>query len=378
MMKKIIGKNFNWADPRHPVEEISLEIKNIPAYMGCVDFTYKRRDDYVADILFGVCPYTGTIQSMNRLPQDRVYLKPHNVCIGDVWETHNSLFAKFVISRIPDNAVIYEIGGGDGNIASRCIDYVKEWHCIEPNTPNNYFEHPKLIYHNNRYLDKNDIQNADIVVHSHVLEHMRSPIEFLISIDTPQIFSIPNFDEGMRIGNPSMLNFEHETALNANVLEDLVDRSGYSITSSEYSNFSLFYEIQKTDRLVDIRSYTFDYNRSLDILLSYRSSLVIQAIIIGNNVKRNRKKYGLVFFFGAHIFYTILQSCGMNTEFDGIIDNSTIKIGKRLYGTDHIVNNPNIIKDFDKVMVVVPSVPYRSEMIAQIKSLNPKAYIVTL
>jgi len=68
----------------------------------------------------------------------------------------------------------------------------------------------------------------------------------------------------------------------------------------------------------------------------------------------------------------------MNTEFDGIIDNSTIKIGKRLYGTDHIVNNPNIIKDFDKVMVVVPSVPYRSEMIAQIKSLNPKAYIVTL
>jgi len=376
-MNKILGKNFNWAKPNHPIEKISLEIKDVPVYMGCVDNTFNSKDDYIADIIFGVCPHTGTIQSMNRMPLDKVYLKPHNACIGKVWEEHNNSFAKFIINRLPKDAIVYEIGGGDGYLAYICIKHVKEWHCIEPNIPDTHFTHSKLIYHTGGYYPEIPIRNADVVVHSHVLEHIRSPKRFFRDLVTPiQLFSVPNFDLGMISGNPSILNFEHENALSKEVLDEILYNSGYSVFSENYNTFSLFYEARRLNAFMKTfrEPKVFDYKKSLDLLIQYGYKLRRQATILEDKIKI--KMDDSIFFFGAHIFYTMLRSCGLTTKFTGLIDNSPLKVGKRLYGTEYIVQQPNIIKDLDKSVIVVPYTPYQFEMIKQIQTLNDKTKII--
>lgn len=379
-MNKILGRNFNWAKPECPVEKISMEIKNIPSYMGCVDDTFDSADDYMSDLIFGVCPHTGTIQSLNRLPLDKVYIRPHNACVGKVWEAHNDSFAEFIMRNTKPGSIVYEIGGGDGNIASRCMDYVREWHCIDPNVPENHFVHPRLVYHNEWYRPEKPIWYADAVVHSNFLEHVRFPKEFLESIRVPlQLFSVPNFRQGMLVGNPSMLNFEHEHALTENVLDELLDSIGYSVSSIiNYNDFTLFYKVQRG--MVSREMRGLDYDDSMRLLLRYESNLRTQAMILESKVRENLRT-GIpftIFFFGAHIFYTILRSCGLSTEFSGIIDNSPLKIGKRLYGTDHIVAHPDIVRDMNNLIVVIPHTPYQAEMIEQIENLNNGAYIISV
>jgi len=376
MSKKILGKNINWAVPSQPIENVVLEIKNLPTFMGCVEPEYDIKDDYFADLMFGVCPISGTIQSMNRLPLDKIYIRPHNACVGKVWRDHNDAFAKFILDRLPKNAVVYEIGSGDGMLASVCIDHVKEWHSIEPNLPDSYFTHDKLTYHTEGYYPDVKIKNADVVVHSNLLEHIGDPIDFLINMEAPmQMFSVPNFNFGMRIGNPSILNFEHENALQEELLDDICQSAGYSTFCVNYNNFTMFYEIHKVKEKKELKP--FDYNKSLELLTVYKIELESQATTLENKIKSILHPDDKIFFFGAHIFYTCLRSLGLHSKFTGIIDNSPLKINKRLYGTSYIVQHPDIIKDINTPIIIVPRTPYKDEMIEQIKLLNGGAKIIS-
>lgn len=376
MSKKILGKNVNWAVPGKLIENIVLEIKDLPTFMGCVESDYRIEDDYFSDLMFGVCPISGTIQSLNRLPLDKIYIRPHNACIGKVWREHNNAFAKFILERLPKNAIVYEIGGGDGMVASICIDYVKEWHIIEPNLPDTCFIHDKLTYHTKGYYPEVDIKNADVVVHSNLLEHIQDPMNFLINMKSPmQLFSVPNFNFGMNIGNPSILNFEHENALQEELLNNICQSAGYSTFSVNYNNFTMFYEIHKSGKIKKLKP--FNYNKSLELLTIYTNELKLQAITLESKIKSQLQDNNKIFFFGAHIFYTCLRSLGLHTKFTGIIDNSPLKINKRLYGTSYIVQHPDIIKDISVPIIVIPRTPYKDEMIEQIKFLNSGAKIIS-
>ena len=74
------------------------------------------------------------------------------------------------------------------------------------------------------------------------------------------------------------------------------------------------------------------------------------------------------FLFGAHIFSQYLLSFGLDqSKIHGILDNSTLKIGKRLYGTNLTVFNPKVIANED-VGVILKVGSYRNEIIDQLFS----------
>ena len=82
-----------------------------------------------------------------------------------------------------------------------------------------------------------------------------------------------------------------------------------------------------------------------------------------------------VFLFGAHIFSQYLLSYGLDqNRISGILDNSPLKIDKRLYGTNLKVFNPEIIKN-ENVGVIVKVGSYRNEIIQQLKKINSNVTI---
>jgi TFIIF-interacting CTD phosphatase-like protein len=75
--------------------------------------------------------------------------------------------------------------------------------------------------------------------------------------------------------------------------------------------------------------------------------------------------------FGAHVFSQVLFCCGVDQKrIEAILDNSAFKIGKRLYGTNLIVQSPNIVKDLGECRVVLPPSVYSDEIKSQLKSIN--------
>jgi hypothetical protein len=372
-MKKVQGQNTNWAEPNFPVGPALFKLADFPVFMGCVDNSFDPADDYVGDLQFGVCPVTGTIQSMNRMPAELVYLKPHNTCVGKTWSDHHNAFAGFILDRLSENAVVYEIGGGDGYLASKCIEYVKEWHIIEPNLPDTHFEHPKLTYHSGYYPDV-PVDGADVVVHSNLLEHIRNPREFLADLEAPtQLFSVPHFDYAMMHGYPSILNFEHENGLTREVVIRLLTACGYEHMARNYKNFTWFYEAYKVAEAGKIPLCCNNVSAAYSLLITYRNSLVEHAVRLQKGIGQID---GNLYFFGAHIFYTMLRAFGLNAQFTALLDNSPLKIGKRLYGTDLMVFSPEVICDEVNPTVVVPRTPYQAEMVEQVKKINPGARIV--
>ena len=72
---------------------------------------------------------------------------------------------------------------------------------------------------------------------------------------------------------------------------------------------------------------------------------------------------GDIYLFGAHIFSQYLISFGLSTEkVICILDNSPIKIGKRLYGTNLKVNSPKILSDSSNPLVILKAGVYNEEI----------------
>ena len=78
------------------------------------------------------------------------------------------------------------------------------------------------------------------------------------------------------------------------------------------------------------------------------------------NEKLNNSRF---FLFGAHIFSQILMGLGLNTDnLICILDNSTAKHQKRLYGTPFIVNSPQVLKQYQSPKVILRAGTYSEEI----------------
>ena len=76
--------------------------------------------------------------------------------------------------------------------------------------------------------------------------------------------------------------------------------------------------------------------------------------------------------------YFLLLNPKLEKKVVGVLDNSNIKRGKRLYGTSSYACDFNILAKTKKPTVFLLPSPYAEEMKKQILSINPLSEIITL
>ena len=337
-------------------------------------------DDQFFDQIWAECIDCGCIQLLNLLPYNLLYQSNHSTeVVGQVWKDHHDTFAQFIARNIPTR--ILEIGASHGYLAIELTKKLvaSEYTIIEPDS-NLVSPHIKII---KGYIEDHmpELRNKDCIIHSHVMEHVYRPVEFInqisnhVSIGTEMYVSFPNMNGLIKSGGLNSLNFEHTYLLDPQQAESIFENAGFSILERDtYLSHSYFYRLKKKNniskKITKVPNISSQSNEFLKMVKSLKD-------FVSTTNKFLDSHAGPVYLFGAHIFSQSFISFGLNIEkISGILDNSKGKQNSRLYGTPFEVFDPSVITGGKDIMVVVNASHYQSEIRDQLISINKDVIIV--
>ena len=147
------------------------------------------------------------------------------------------------------------------------------------------------------------------------------------------------------------------------------------MTKNNHENHSHFYCVEKVDFLKNsiILENKYDYYKKMfNDYINYHLELVNE---LNNKINEIDNP---VFLFGAHIFSQYLLSFGLNgNKIINILDNSPIKQGKRLYGTNIKVLSPSILSNYKQPIVILKAGLYNKEIMDDIwQNINKQTIFI--
>lgn len=353
------------------------QIKAFPAYMGVTE--RDSAEDLFFDQNWGICKKCGLLQLLDLIPIEILYSENHSTeAVGETWKSHHEEFGKFI--SLSSAVKVLEIGGAHGELARRLIDINKnfDYTTIEP-SPGNFPNECLVVV---GYIEDNLslIDNVDSVIHSHVLEHIYSPMKFLSEVakrmkhNSKMYISYPNIEQLVKMGGTNSLNFEHTYFLTPKQLRVVCSNLGLELTREvEFRKHSFFWELtkkQKPKEQMEIPNIGATSE-------SFKELWPSLSRFVSDCNKVLEQKSMPTYIFGAHVFSQGLVSLGLKVQLiDGVLDNAKDKQGKRLYGTNLQVLNPDYIRDIPAVRVILRTTQYQEEIKNQLQLLNPLIEIV--
>tara|TARA_B110000858_G_C17721947_1_gene435673 strand:- start:139 stop:1185 length:1047 start_codon:yes stop_codon:yes gene_type:complete len=348
--------------------------------MGVVDQDFTPE---FSDMVFNINKKSGTVQIFPRVPLEKLYFKSHGSGkIGATWKKHHEEFYELILPYMNGNIV--EIGGGHNSIhmlpgANKEIFKV---YSFDPNGKKSQNDNIKIInsFFSKSAIKNENIPNIEMFIHSHLLEHIYDPLDFLKIINENlnrggmHIFAVPNMSKMIDLNFANAMNFEHPFYLSEDIIEQLLSQSGFEIIEKKYFQeaHSIFYKTIKVDR--HEREFENQYVQNKEMFLNLIKKWILDVKNINNILE---KYHNEVYIFGAHIFSQNLISNGLNcSKVRGILDNDPSKQGQILYGTKLEVKNPAIILKDKKPLIILRAASYNDEIKDGLKVINPNCYFI--
>jgi hypothetical protein len=339
--------------------------KQFPVFMGCTD--QPPSEDVLSDMNWKISKESGMIQLNPLLPLDVVYSAEHGSgTTGKAWSEHHTSFANFVHKFKPKS--ILEIGGLHGILAEKYLelDSSVKWTMIEPNPtvdPNLPIKVIKGFFDDKFTSD----EKFEAVVHSHVLEHVYNPDEFISHKSSFMnggdllIFTLPNMQVMLENNYTNCINFEHTIYFTEPYIEYFLNKYNFELVEKQYfrKDHSIFYCAKKSNNVsVNLPEGLYEKNK-----LTFQQYINTHLDDV-NKINEIINKTDLpIYLFGAHVFSQYLISFGLDiSKIVCLLDNDTKKESKRLYGTSLISKNPKILKDISEAIVILRAGVYNDEV----------------
>ena len=184
------------------------------------------------------------------------------------------------------------------------------------------------------------------------------------------IFTLPNLQVMFERGYTNCLNFEHTIFLTEPYIDYLLTKHGFRIIEKQYfkDDHSIFYATVKDLSTVPslLNSELYEKNKQ-----AFTDNVKKQSLLISSLNDKILNASTDVYLFGAHIFSQQLLHGGLIGDIIVcILDNDPQKQGKRLYGTNLLVESPNILKGKQSPHVVLNCAAYGSEIKEAILLIN--------
>lgn len=358
------------------LNEIFL-LDNFPIKLSCTDnpvINYSK-------LSFSQCVNCKTIQLDKLIELSILYSDSHNyTSIGKIWENYFKLFIDKLKPIIIDKNIL-EIGCPSGKIAMNLDNYNK-WFIVEPNKNNSIIFNKNIHFIESLFDTNFSIDTEiDIIIHSHLFEHIYLPNEFLekcyeiLKDDGEMIFGIPNMEYFTEaIATPFLgIFFEHTVFLNKQNVSYLLNNNNFEILEIiDYEKHSTIYHCRKKNKSnIIVNTKITDYYNNFMYSIDVYNTFVNKC----NNIIKNTNKD--VFIFGASYNTQCLLALGIdNTKIKGILDNCKEKQNKYLYGYKIIVYGPEVLFDNTDCIVILKNGYYIDEIKEQLLSINKNMTII--
>ena len=365
--------------------EYLYTLKDFPVSLSCVpvDFNHNKK----MDMIFEICKKTGIIQIKNAPSLNDIYIYSHNTSIGKVWDSLFTIFSKKVTEIVNRNKItnIIEIGSGVVlRLANKILENknIQKYSIYEKNLSFDYVNDDRVEVFNEYFTHNTKVGKSEIIIHSHVLEHVWNPKEFIecieknINTDCYHCFIVPNLKETFSKKYTNALDFEHNFFIIEDYIDIILHNNSFEIMEKEfYLDHSIIYITKKIENnnLV-LRQFPNLYEKNKKIALEFYDYHIT---LIDKLNKQIDTFDGDLYLFGGTGFSIYLIIFGLKTDkIVYILDNDPEKEDKKVYGTNFIVKNPRIIKDKNNVAVIVKAASYQQEIEKQLYQLNNKVLIL--
>jgi SAM-dependent methyltransferase len=299
-------------------------------------------EDQFAPFSIGLCGNCGLITLLNVVDPAVLYEVFHSDGIGEVWNEHYETFAS-LIRKYHKSGRVVELGAGQGKLIKKLLPhYASGVEVIDPQYEGplgDVVVHPQL---SSPDLAKKLEGRFDSFISSHTLEHFVEFDEYFTSAwtclaeDGLLFTSVPNQEAGFARGYGNMLNFEHPSVCTNLHWIYLHYKNGFVVREiSLFRAHSVMIVAQKVQQPVP---FQLDLKALTRQLLDQYTNAIEERI---QTVRRLSTKDRENWLFGASNFSQPLFVYGLDERvFDGVLDNSPLKHGKRLYGTSLICRRP--------------------------------------
>lgn len=311
-----------------------LKWHNFPVLNSCC--TTKPEEDIFYNLCVDIDEETGLVYQTNTPPQDIIYAMSRNSAIGKVWLNHNNEFYNFIFRNEIKSQNICEIGSGAGNLAQKISQNYKI-DCYEPNPA---FKENKNLTIKKEFFRNKLHKKYDVIILSHVLEHMPELEKFLLCLrenltESGKIFlSFPNLDASLTNEHFPIFNNEHLSYFSQQSTERVLNKNGFANCIYHFhKDHSIFVEASKSN------NFSFEkINQSEVELIKYRvdqyNNKINDKIKTLEDKLKGIEKFHL---FGCHAMSGILiylSKCLQQEKIISILDNDNLKHNLRLYGTN--------------------------------------------
>lgn len=341
------------------------EVKGFPVFMGCVNSPASQ--DVMADMRWSISRSSGLIQLSSLVPLEVLYPESHGSGgVGRLWEMHHKAFARYLSNAAPTS--VLEIGGAHGILSKEYKQFGQiSWTILEPNPSPVAGCDARYI---KGFFDENFKlgESVDAVVHSHVFEHVYEPDQFMRHLSgymvagKKLVFSLPNLQKMLEKKYTNCINFEHTVFLTEPYIDYLLAKHRFRLIDKEYflEDHSIFYTAVRDPSVAPIELQP---NLSAQNRQIYEEYVGYHEALIGDLNRKIQDAIAPVYLFGAHIFSQYLIVNGMSTDkIVSILDNDPIKQGRRLYGTNLVVQSPKVLNETATPIVILKAGIYNEEI----------------
>ena len=279
------------------------------------------------------CNICKTYQNKYLADLDILYKNSHIAPVGNIRNTMDIRFADIILSNNNITGIL-EIGAGKGYLADILLekkDY--KYIIVDPSYTGNTLN--RIII--NEYIENIEIEKLPIntLVMSHIFEHFYEPkkiLDKLLMNDKIEHICIchPNFD---RYTDPesytyNILHCEHTYYIENNYIVQLLHNYGFElITEENHKDYVVLFNFE--------RKHSFDnkdcINSKTDVSIDKYFKTINNRIQYLNNIINTSTVP--VYIWPCSVHSIILINHGLEyKKLAGILDNSSYKIGKYMYG----------------------------------------------
>ena len=330
-------------------------------------------NDQFADFKVEGCLVCGCTQVKTLTDTSILYENAHNLTFDTPsWKLHHESFASYILTNTEVTSFL-EIGGVSGVLVKHILSNRSVNYTILDLCPDNPSINTVNFIVGN--CEEFDYTGHSTIILSHVFEHLYEPIRFINKIkeyDIQDIFiSIPNMQNQLDTGNICPLHYEHTYFCNDYFIKYLFSTGGYKCHSFFYfKNHSIFYHFKKDTFKISLENQS-------DILLTFKTMI--------NSIETRMKSISITTpsfiapagHYGQMLYYYLKE---YNDQIIGFLDNDPSKIGKRVYGCDKFVMNPNVLKEYNgiPITIIIYAGPYLEEIKEQYMKLHSQITFISV